>query len=192
MLLIFVPSLSPSLYLHMFTLPNGKWNITYPKCCSCQIFAIIYFASYPLLFVFILQDYILPLLLHNHNNTTRVLPPVHWSISLHRQRLPGSTKALAGANKALSWLEEFPNSLVLKQSGVGGCVLGICSCISICYLRPCQSPNRWSFPVLFAVLLQHPKHGFIPPHLHCQPGFPTWVSRVLMCMIPQTVWPPGL
>lgn len=53
MLLVFVPSLSPSLFLHMFTLPNSsgktKSNIKYPKYCSCEIFVVICFASYPLI-----------------------------------------------------------------------------------------------------------------------------------------------
>lgn len=128
--------------------------------------------------------------------TIIIMPPVycHQSTDQSVCTVRGClvAKALAGANQALSWQEEFPNSLVLEQSGVWGYILGICSCIIICYLRPCQSPNCWSFPVLFEVLLQHTKHGFIPLQLHCQPGFPAWVSRFLMCMIPRTVWPSGL
>lgn len=189
----------------MFTLPNGngkkKRNIKYPKYCPCQIFVIIYFASsYPLLFVFILQVSLLPLL-HNHNNITSVLPPVHCSISLHCQRLPGSKRhCLEEANLHLA---RRNSQILLFWSKVvcGGvwvlCVpsnvtLGICNCISICYLGPFQSPNCWSFPVLSLVPVQRTKHGFIPLQWFCQPGFPTQVSSFLTCLISQPMWAPEL
>lgn len=76
----------------------------------CNLFVVFFYdSSHTLFFLFILQDYFLFLLLHNHNDITSVLPLVHWLISLYLQKLPGSKR---------HWLREAKLLLARRNSQI--------------------------------------------------------------------------